>query len=72
MAEKEIVIKTETIKLEQFLKWANLVQTGGEAKILIQDGEVLVNGEIETRRGKQLKQGDLVELKGYGIFKIAR
>ncbi len=70
--EKEIVIKTDTIKLEQFLKWANLVQTGGEAKILIQDGEVLVNGEIEKRRGKQLKEGDHVELKGYGIFKIVR
>ncbi len=72
MLEKEIIIKTETIKLEQFLKWANIVQTGGEAKILIQDGEVLVNGEIDTRRGKQLKQGDLVEVKGHGIFKIAR
>ena len=66
MLEKEIIIKTETIKLEQFLKWANIVQTGGE------DGEVLVNGEIDTRRGKQLKQGDLVEVKGHGIFKIAR
>lgn len=68
----EVVIKTDTIKLEQFLKWAGVVQTGGEAKLLIQDGEVLLNGEIEVRRGKQLKEGDLVELKGYGSFKVAR
>lgn len=68
----EVVIKTDTIKLEQFLKWAGVVQTGGEAKLLIQDGQVLLNGEIEVRRGKQLKEGDLVELKGYGSFKVAR
>jgi len=70
--EKNVVISTDSIKLEQFLKWAGLVSTGGEAKVLIQDGQVTVNGEVETRRGRQLKEGDLVELKGSGVYKVAR
>ena len=52
------------IKLDQFLKWQGIVQTGGEAKIRIKDGEVLVNGEVETRRGKKLIEGDRVRIKG--------
>lgn len=62
MSEK-IKIKTETINLDQFLKWANLVATGGEAKSLIQEGKVTVNGEIEYKRGKKLVEGDKVKLK---------
>ncbi|HKL74920.1 MAG TPA: S4 domain-containing protein YaaA [Halanaerobiales bacterium] len=62
MSEK-IKIKTETINLDQFLKWANLVATGGEAKSLIQEGKVMVNGEIEYKRGKKLAEGDKVKLK---------
>lgn len=62
MSEK-IKIKTETINLDQFLKWANLVATGGEAKSLIQEGKVKVNGEIEYKRGKKLVKGDRVKLK---------
>lgn len=50
------------IKLDQFLKWQNIVQTGGEAKIRIRDGEVIVNGRIETRRGKKLRTGDRVTI----------
>jgi ribosome-associated protein len=48
------------IKLDQFLKWQNIVQTGGEAKIRIKEGKVIVNGTIETRRGKKLRTGDRV------------
>lgn len=48
------------IKLGQFLKLANLVEDGAEARILIQSGDVTVNGEIETRRGSALKPGDVV------------
>ncbi len=56
---------TETyIKLDSFLKWQNLVDTGGEAKLRIQDGEVRVNGKIETRRGRKLVNGDKVSFKG--------
>jgi len=54
----------EYIKLDQFLKLAQLVQSGGEAKHLIQAGEVLVNGEVETRRGRKLYAGDVVEVAG--------
>ena len=53
-----------TIQLAQFLKLQGLVGTGGEAKILIQRGDVRVNGAIDTRRGRQLRPGDQVELAG--------
>ena len=48
------------MKLDQFLKWKNLVSSGGEAKILIQSGSVKVNGIVETRRGRKLNKGDKV------------
>jgi ribosome-associated protein len=54
----------ETIKLDQFLKLAQVVQTGGEAKVLIQSGQVMVNGEVETRRGRKLRPGDVVRVDG--------
>ncbi|MBE9100724.1 RNA-binding S4 domain-containing protein [Vacuolonema iberomarrocanum] len=50
------------IKLDQFLKWQALVQTGGEAKMLILSGDVRVNGDVETRRGRKLVTGDRVSL----------
>jgi ribosome-associated protein len=50
------------LSLGQALKAANLVGSGGEAKVLIQSGEVAVNGEVETRRGRRLKRGDVVEV----------
>ena len=56
----EIKIETEFIKLDALLKFANLVSSGGEAKIRIAEGEVLVNGEICTMRGKKLRPGDIV------------
>ena len=52
------------IKLDSFMKWQNLVETGGQAKLLIQNGEVRVNGKIETRRGRKLVNGDKVTFKG--------
>tara|TARA_Y100000589_G_scaffold327529_1_gene369524 strand:- start:463 stop:666 length:204 start_codon:yes stop_codon:yes gene_type:complete len=52
------------IRLDQFLKLADVVQSGGEAKVLIQSGEVSVNGEIETRRKRKLRPGDVVETHG--------
>ncbi|MFM9109332.1 MAG: RNA-binding S4 domain-containing protein [Prochlorococcaceae cyanobacterium] len=52
------------MKLDQFLKWQGLVGTGGEAKLRIQAGDVRVNGERETRRGRQLQPGDVVSLAG--------
>ena len=62
---KSISIKTEYIKLDQFLKWADMVPTGTEAKILISDGLVRVNGEVETRRGKKLRKNDIIDVNGF-------
>tara|TARA_A100001035_G_C27479085_1_gene362374 strand:+ start:340 stop:516 length:177 start_codon:yes stop_codon:yes gene_type:complete len=57
------------MKLDQFLKWQNLVSSGGEAKIVIRSGSVKVNGQIETRRGRKLSKGDKVMfLKNELIF----
>lgn len=60
----EIKIDDEYIKLDALLKLANLVDSGGMAKILIQEGQVKVNGKVETRRGKKIYPGDQVELEG--------
>jgi len=57
------------MKLDQFLKWKNLVSSGGEAKIIIKSGCVQVNGVIETRRGRKLSNGDkVIFLKNELIF----
>lgn len=61
---KEIKIETEFIKLEQIMKFASMVQTGGEAKMLINQELVLVNGEICTQRGKKIRPGDVIEFDG--------
>lgn len=60
----DVPIRDESIRLGQFLKLADLVELGSDAKELISDGEVLVNGELETRRGRQLRVGDVVEYDG--------
>ena len=62
--QSPITIRQFPIRLGQFLKLANLVQDGLEAKIRIAEGEVAVNGEVETRRGRQLAAGDTVSLAG--------
>lgn len=64
-----ITITTEYIKLQDLLKLAAITATGGEAKLLVQEGEVLVNGEVCTMRGKKLRPGDVVDTLGqrYGV-----
>jgi len=57
-------INGEFIKLDSFLKAVNAVSSGGEAKILVAEGLVSVNGEVEVRRGRKLRPGDYVELEG--------
>lgn len=59
-----VTIRDEFIKLGQALKLAGLVDSGVEAKIVIQDGQVLVNGQVEYQRGKKLVNGDVVSYKG--------
>ena len=68
MPENRIKITTEFIKLDALLKFVSLVGSGGEAKQLIQDGEVLVNGEVCTMRGKKIRPGDRVELDGQEVI----
>lgn len=60
----DVPIRDDSIRLGQFLKLANLVESGAEAKPVIQDGQVTVNGEVETRRGRQLVRGDVVGYRG--------
>ncbi|MCQ2793720.1 MAG: RNA-binding S4 domain-containing protein [Bacilli bacterium] len=62
-----IHIKDEFIKLGQAMKLAGLVESGLEAKLVIQNGLVLVNGEIDTRRGKKLVVGDVFEFEGHQV-----
>lgn len=67
----EISVKTLPIRLGQFLKLANLVQDGIEAKIIISEGMIRVNNEIEKRRGHQLQDGDIIQFdsKSYKVSK---
>ena len=69
---EEIAINTEFIKLDQLLKWANFTGSGVEAKIFIQNGEVKVNDAVETRRGKKIYDGDVVEFAGEKVVVRAK
>lgn len=64
MKEETIRISTEFIKLDALLKYAGAAGTGGEAKQFIQDGDVTVNGEVCSMRGKKIRSGDRVEIGG--------
>ena len=68
MEEKKISIKEDFIRLDSAMKLADMVVTGGHAKMVIQNGEVKVNGEICTMRGKKLRSGDKVEFKNNRFF----
>ncbi|HEV8566585.1 MAG TPA: RNA-binding S4 domain-containing protein [Actinoplanes sp.] len=61
---REVSIGGDTIRLGQFLKLADLIDTGGEGKILIASGDVTVNGQVDVRRGRQLRPGDVVRVLG--------
>jgi len=60
---RTIIITTEFIKLQDLLKFASLVSTGGEAKMMIAEGEVLVNGAVCTQRGRKIRPGDRVRFR---------
>ena len=61
---RDVRIDGDMIRLGQFLKLADLIDTGGEGKILITSGDVTVNGEVDLRRGRQLHKGDVVDVRG--------
>lgn len=67
---KEIIIETEYIKLDQFLKLIGIAQTGGHAKMIISEGKVSVNNEVTLQRGKKIKKSDIVQIKDYGTFVV--
>lgn len=67
---EQVRIRGSEIDLGQFLKLSRAVSTGGEGKSLIQQGAVRVNGEVETRRGRTLRQGDIVRLAGRGCYEV--
>ena len=64
---QEIKVRDEFIKLDQALKAADLVSSGVEAKIVVQDGQVEVNGEVDTRRGRKLVPGDVITFDGKSV-----
>lgn len=64
MNMEKIYIESEYIKLSQFLKFIDLVFSGGEAKIFLENNEVLINGEKDNRKGRKLYKGDIVEILG--------
>lgn len=66
----EIPINTEYIRLGALLKLASIAESGVHAKIMILNEEVKVNGEIEVRRGKKIREGDVVELDDYEAFTV--
>ncbi len=66
----ELKIDTETIELAQAIKRADWAQSGGEAKWLVQQGQVTVNGEVDTRRGRKLKSGDRVAFENNELIII--
>ena len=68
----EIIITTEYITLGQFLKLAELIQSGGQAKHFIQSNEIFVNDEKESRRGKKLYNNDKINIIGVGNFYIRK
>jgi len=66
---KEVRIFTDYIKLDQFLKFINVADTGGQAKLLIKSGNIKVNGEIVTERGKKIRKNDIIEVDGT-LYKV--
>ncbi|GAA5346740.1 S4 domain-containing protein YaaA [Planifilum fimeticola] len=69
---RNIAINTPTIQLGQLLKKAEIIATGGQAKLFLLDVEVKVNGERETRRGRKLMPGDTVEIPGHEPIRVIR
>lgn len=68
---EKIVIHTETIQLDQLLKWAGIIESGGQVRLLLDDGLIKVNGNIETARRRRLHAGDIVEVEGAGSWQVA-
>ncbi len=69
---EEVVIETEEIQLDQFLKWAGILSSGGEIKSLLEDRRIKKNGETESAKRRKLHAGDIIEIEGIGAWKVVR
>ncbi len=67
-----IEINTETIQLDQLLKWAGIIESGGQVKLLLADELIKLNGAIETAKRRKIKPGDIIEIVGEGTWKVVR
>ena len=72
MQLEDIAIETEEIQLDQFLKWAGVLQSGGEVKMLIEERRIKRNGETESARRRKLHPGDVVEIEGMGAWRVTK
>lgn len=69
---ENIAITTEKIQLDQFLKWAGIIESGGQVRIMLDEELIFVNGVKETAKRKQLHPGDVVKIVDVGEFKVVR
>lgn len=69
---ENIAITTEKIQLDQFLKWAGILESGGQIRSMLDDGIIFVNGVKETAKRKQLHEGDVVKIEEIGEFKVVK
>ncbi len=67
-----IEIKTETIQLDQLLKWAGIIESGGQVRLLIEDQRIKLNGVFETAKRRKIKSGDIIEIVGEGTWRVVR
>ena len=70
MPIEDIRIETEEIKLDQFLKWAGVLASGGEVKMLIENRQIKRNGETESARRRKFHAGDIIEIEGLGAWRV--
>ena len=70
MPIEDIRIETEEIQLDQFLKWAGVLASGGEVKMLIENRQIKRNGETESARRRKLHAGDIFEIEGLGAWRV--
>lgn len=70
MPIEDIRIETEEIQLDQFLKWAGVLASGGEVKMLIENRQIKRNGETENARRRKLHAGDIIEIEGLGAWRV--
>ena len=72
MQIEDITIDTEEIQLDQFLKWAGVLASGGEVKALLAERRIKRNGETESARRRKLQPGDVIEIEGMGAWRVAK